>query len=229
MMKKFQLLLILLIVLTFQSCGLIFNICGKSVEIGEFLVLQESIDRWFPERGTSELVFVNSNNDKMSLSLVHDSAFMQVQYGKTICFEEAWDNSEEFIRTQWIEIIYAHGLNQLKIEFVSGWLNGFSEPVLDQVFDQVHFYNETDKMGGTMELIASDRGNDIDPEILPPPYPEFAFADSTMINGQWFEDIWYFGLPSDTVNLPSLYVKEHVDILAFRDSNRNVWLKESEL
>jgi hypothetical protein len=197
--------------------------------MGEFLILQESIERWFPERGTSELVFVNSNNDKMSLSLVHDSAFMQVQSGKTICFEESWDRSEEFIRTQWIEIIYSHGLNELKIEFTSGWLNGFSEPVIDQVFDQVHFYSLSDNVGGTLELIACDRGNEIDPEILPPPYPEFVFADSIMINGQWFEDIWYFNRWfSDSLSLPTLYVKEHVGILAFRDKDRNVWLKDSQ-
>lgn len=212
--------------LLLPGCGLLFDKCGDNVFLGEFYVSDESLADWHPYRGADQLVFTNSENEKLILKQVEDSSFMQTQSGKTLCWEEGWDNSSEYIHTEWIISRYAGGGHELKFEFHTGWYTMATSYEIEDLFDQVTYYSTDDNMGGTLDLVASDRGNNIDPGILA--YPSYIFADTIEINGQRFEDVWYFNreYPSD-VFTPTLYVKKGIGILGFMDGSNTVWLLDN--
>lgn len=209
--------------LLIDGCGSLFNKCGDSVLIGEYTVMPESIEDWLPYRGVDQLVYTNSENEELVLKLVQDTAFFQVESGKTICWEDTWDSSSEFIRGEWIISTYAGSGHELKVEIYVGWNRMNSSYEIDDLFDHVTYYSTGKHMGGTLDLVASDRGNNIDPDILS--YPSYIYADSIEINGQIFEDVWYFNreYPS-SVFTPTLYVKKGIGVLGFMDDTNVVWL-----
>ncbi|MDA3821452.1 MAG: hypothetical protein PF450_02405 [Bacteroidales bacterium] len=211
--------------LVLHGCELIFNKCGKNVFLGEFSVMSESIADWHPYRGVDQLVFTNSENEKLILKQVEDSSFLQVQTGKTICWEESWDSSSEYIHTEWIESRYEGEGHEIKVVFHVGWYRMNSTYEIDDLLDQVTYESFGEHMGGTLDLVANNRGNNIDPELLA--YPSYVYADSIEINGQLFEDVWYFNreYPTD-VFTPTLYVKKGIGVLGFMDDSNTVWLLE---
>lgn len=205
------------------GCGHLFNKCGDNVLLGEFYVLNESIENWHPSRGSDRLVFKNNADEKLVMELVQDSSFMQVESGKTLCWEESWDTSSEYIRTEWIVITYAGGGNELEFEFHVGWHTMETNYEIEDLFDYVTFYSKGSSTAGTLDLVASDRGNNINPDILS--YPSYVFADSLEINGHYYEDVWYFNREyPDNVFTPTLYVKKGIGVLGFRDGDNTVWV-----
>jgi hypothetical protein len=209
------------------GCGFLFDKCGDSELIGEFTVDPISLENWLPDGDQEQWVFTNSDDEQRVLIQVQDSSFYQVQSGKTICYEDMWDTAYEFIRGEWIVIIYADEDHEVEMNFFVTWPMMNSSYELSELFDAVTFFSRGENMGGTLDLVASDRGNDIDPDILT--YPSYIFADTITINGVPFEDVWYFNreYPSG-VFTPTLYVKEGMGVLAFVDDDNVTWLKDLE-
>lgn len=213
----------LLIIL--QGCGHLFDKCGDNVLMGEFMVMPESIADWHPDWTSDQLVFTNSENEELILQQAVDTSFMEVQSGKVLCWEESWDTSSEYVRTEWVVSRYEGNGHELEIQFHVGWHVMNTNFELDELFDHVSYYSHGEHMGGTLDLVANDRGNNIDPDILS--YPSYVFADTLEINGQQFENVWYFNREDpSTVFTPSLYVKEGVGILGFLDDDGTTWLLE---
>lgn len=209
--------------LVLPGCGHLLEKCGDNVLLGEFNVTTESVTDWFPYESTDQLVFSNDNNEKLILKQDTYSTFMEVESGKTLCWEEAWDNSSEFIRTEWIETKYFSESHELKISMHAGWHWLNSSYGLDELFDHVFYSSRGEQMGGGIDLVANDRGNNIDMDIYA--NPSVIHADEIRINGQLFEDVWYFNREyPPSVFTPSLYVKKGIGILAFTDDDYNVWL-----
>lgn len=222
-MRAKSLCVVIALGLVTNGCGFLFNKCGDNAFLGAFSVSAESISDWHPYRGVDQLVFTDSTNETLVLRQVEDSSFWQVQTGKSICWEESWDKASEYIHTEWIFSRYEGEGCELEFELHVGWYRMQTNYEIEDLFDQVTYYSKAGNMGGTLDLVASDRGNNIDPEILS--YPSYVYADTIVINGQEFEDVWYFNRedPSD-VFTPALYVKKGIGILGFMDNSNTVWL-----
>lgn len=218
--------LVLTMTLLMQGCGHIFSKCGDNVFLGEFEVSAESIESWIPYRGKEQLVFTNSQQEELVLYQVEDTSFYQVLSGKTLCWEEAWDNSSEYMHNEWIISRYEGEGLELKTEIYITWDRMNNSGELEDLYDHVSFYTLRNNFGGTLDLVASPRDSKINPDTIF--WDPYVFADTITINGQLFEDVWYFNRTENDVITPTLFVKKGMGVLGFVDDELTTWLRKME-
>lgn len=220
-MKKIMLLL-LPAVLLLSGCSR----CGKNVHLGDFSLINDTRDDWYPYRDVSTLTFTNGSGAQITLSRQEREETIRYVPFREICTEGWADTSEEFYRGEWLQTIYSGTFSIItyRLGIIVSVEHLFNYPSL-VLYDRAAYSSyvagvgQGTAVGGSVNILASKRGNSFNPNEL----PEFDtpdFASVIEINGKNYSDVWYF----DRQGTPSLYVQQGYGIIAFAGLNNEVWV-----
>jgi hypothetical protein len=115
------LLILGLVVITTNSCITIFDKkCGDNIHLGDFLLMPESKEDWFPYLNMDELTFSNSAGKTITLkNTVLEEKMMYHPLGD-ICTGGWGDSAEEYFMGEWLLYGYSGSFDGIsyKIEII---------------------------------------------------------------------------------------------------------------
>jgi hypothetical protein len=222
-MKK----LIAFTVLTFLFVSTGCKQCGENISLGDFELLPESKADWFPYENIDELTFANLSGEIINLSkLVIMEELMYTSF-REICNEGWADYAEEYYRGEWLMYEYSGFVNAIRYKlemtlFVDYLNNSSTLKLFDMaIFSSMITSSGQNGIGGSVYIIANNRGNTISPTDHHYILPEF--AAEIEINGNIYQDVWYF----NREGTPSLYVQKYLGIIAFLGYDDEIWVLQN--
>ena len=221
-MKNSVLRLLVLVLLIFTGCGK----CGKNINLGNFELIPESIENWFPYRDVNELTFKNAEGGIMTLRIKEQEKEMIHNVHREICSESITDNALE---VYWGESLYVkyHGKYDNVNYSISIMLRVVEIYYNDEITDlrlkdkasySFEIYNDGGWLfGGVYSYTVDYRGNTIPDENGDGGIPDF--LNVIDINGKAYNDVWHFYREG----VPSFYFQQEKGIIVFQGLDDEVW------
>ncbi len=205
--------------------------CGSDVDLGDFVLLEESKADWYPYIGVDELIFENSVGDTLRFAEGIRRDEMVDQTYRDICKgNKVGDIAKEVYRSERYVVEYSVVSEDITYFLsISLYVDRFVKDGAEvlEVYDRVGYtstvkdYRSTNNpsIEGSILLVANGRGTAVEHEDLW--YNETAsFAEEMQINGQSYRDVWYY----ESAGKPNLYVQEGRGVIAFLGFDGVVWV-----
>lgn len=198
--------------------------------MGDFYLMPQSKEDWFPYLGTNALTFKNGRDEIITLQLAEHQEEMMYQPIRKICSEGYFGTSEEYYNGEWLLSKYIGIVGKItynvQVMLYVHKNNKESIPVKSNIYDLASYQslvvnaNDTEPgIGGFINVIADKRGNDIDENEIQGFLPA-DFVKEIEINGKTYQNVWYF----DREGTPSLFVQQGLGIIAFLGFNGDYWV-----
>ena len=235
-MKTLLSILLVFSTLLYLGC----STCGKHVDLGNFEVMPESKNNWFPYSDKEELIFENATGQVLPFSKTHYNEDFQQFTTKWLCENNRFDRAYEFAEFEELFAAYAVTQNNVVLSFsmhmTVGYYNYTSGSFDNNTFDRVS-YNLLFKKEGAAEnsaegnitnddliLLAHNRGNNVGDSG----FDNDNFLEQLTLNGTVYHNVWYSdndnNLPKDKDNNPIIYVQEQKGVIGFLDNNLEAWV-----
>ena len=223
-MKYYPLSLLFFVLLIFAGCG---NKCGEDVGLGNFELLPESVENWYPYEGINELIFKNAEGEIVTLEIGWQKREMTYFVLREICWESTLDYAQEYYWGECLSVQYGGAFNninysisvELSVMPILYYKENIDKRPYDKVFYEFNAFKENETgygSGGTIYFVVNNRGYTIsDDDLYSPP----DFAQKMEINGITYNDVWY----SNYECTPTLYVQQGKGIIAFLGLNEEIW------
>ena len=228
-MKKY-IAFLLILPLLFSSC----RKCGEDVFLGDYEMMSQSIQEWYPYQGVDELVFANAEGETIKLTASNRKEQYETITFRDICKGRKLDDvAREYYRAERYVVEY-NGIGEdityfLKINLAVNRFAVEGDTDYFKLFDEVNYSSslqsyisdDNQRIKGDINLVANKRETQIENENIW--HDGIAYhTDHVSLNGQDFYDVWYF----EEGGIPNLYVKKGSGIIAFLGFEGRIWIKK---
>lgn len=220
-MKKILTVFILIHFLFLISC---FR-CGKDVHVGDYQLMAQSKEDWFPYLNVNSLSFKNSKGEVITLELKEqNSDTVSITY-HTICDKGFFDNAVEYYNGEILGTTFELKEGNIRYSLIINlsvyhvlYPTDQTKPLLyDQVVYRSEIISNGNSFNGDIILIANSRGNSINTEDI---NTLAGFFETLQINGTDYSNVWHFARNGT----PTLYVQQGRGILAFLGLDGEIWI-----
>ena len=228
-MRRF-IIALLIIPFMFSSC----RKCGEDVFLGEYGLLDQSKQDWYPYEGVDNLVFENTLGETIELTSSNRKEQYETITFRDICKGRKLDDiARELYRAERYVVEYngigddityflkiGIAVNRFAIEGNTNYFNLYDEVNYSSSIQNYSTGNQQ-RIQGDIKLVANPRDTQIENQDIW--HDGVAqHAEQVTLNGQSFSDIWYF----ESNGTPTLYVKRGIGIIAFLGFDDQVWVKK---
>lgn len=203
--------------------------CGEDVNLGTYNLTNQTKEEWFPEMNSTKLVFINSSGDTLYLKGDYSTEMRKYQIG-AICENSDDDFAVQYFKGEIIMHLFKGSLKDvdyiISLEYLVNYL--YSPTHGDELilYDNLRMGCDVSWGDGSYEnrngcdisIITDSRGTDM---TLFPYYPSPDFSNTITLNEQTFKNVMY---SSNDKNVPSLFFKKDIGIIAFVGKDNEVWV-----
>ena len=228
-MKKLVVLL-LAIPLVFSSC----RKCGEDIFLGDYELMPESVQDWYPYLGVDKLEFENGDGETIELTTSNRKEQFEMITFRDICKGNKLDDlAREYYRAERYVLEY-NGIGEdityfLKISLAVNRYAVEGDTDYFKLYDEVNYSSSiqnyssgsNQRIKGDIKLVAGKRDTQVENTDIWNNSISY-HIDQVNLNGQIFTDVWYF----EEEGTPLLYVKQGSGIIAFLGFDSQIWVKK---